>query len=180
MAFQHECMTLSGRDNTGAVCIDVPVGVCRDIAMHSIINSIYSMPRRYLNKVGSDNDLASNRPKSLSLRWHHNGCDGVSNHQPHHCLLNRLFRHRSKKISKLRVTGLCVWNSPETGEFPAQMASNAEKVSIRWRHHGELTTRILLQYAQALCNPLNPLQIYANRPYEKCWNYVTCLSESSF
>ena len=26
-----------------------------------------------------------------SLRWCHNGQDGVSNHQPHHCLLNRLF-----------------------------------------------------------------------------------------
>ena len=40
-----------------------------------------------------------------------------------------------KKTSKLRVTGLCVGNSPETGEFPAQMASNAENVSIWWRHH---------------------------------------------
>ena len=30
------------------------------------------------------------------LQWHLNGCDGVSNHQPHHCLLNRLFRRRSK------------------------------------------------------------------------------------
>ena len=29
-----------------------------------------------------------------------------------------------------------VWeNSPVTGEFPAQMASNAENVSIWWRHH---------------------------------------------
>ena len=46
------------------------------------------------------------------------------------------FRRRSKEISKLRVTGLCVENSPETGEFPAQMASNAENVSIWWRHHG--------------------------------------------
>ena len=69
------------------------------------------------------------------LLWRHNGCDSVSNHQPHHCLLNRLFRRRSKKTSKLCVTGLCVGNSPETGEFPAQMASNAEKVSIWWRHH---------------------------------------------
>ena len=42
------------------------------------------------------------------LRWRHNGRDGVSNHQPHDCLLNRLFRHRSKKTPKLRVTGLCV------------------------------------------------------------------------
>ena len=69
------------------------------------------------------------------LRWHHNGRDSVSNHQPHHCLLNRLFRRRSKKTSKLRVTGLCAGNSPGTGEFPAQMASYAENVSIWWRHH---------------------------------------------
>ena len=26
-------------------------------------------------------------------------------------------------------------NSPVTGEFPAQMATNAENVSIWWRHH---------------------------------------------
>ena len=36
----------------------------------------------------------------------------------------------SRKQKKLRVTGLCVENSPVTGEFPAQMASNAENVSI--------------------------------------------------
>ena len=41
----------------------------------------------------------------------------------------------SKKTSKLRVTGLCEGNSLVTGEFPAQRASNAENVSIRWRHH---------------------------------------------
>ena len=37
--------------------------------------------------------------------------------------------------SKLRVTGLCEGNSPVTGEFSAQRASNAENVSIWWRHH---------------------------------------------
>ena len=47
-----------------------------------------------------------------ALQWRHNDHDGVSNHQPHGCLLNRLFRRRSKKTSKLRVTGLCVGNSP--------------------------------------------------------------------
>ena len=71
----------------------------------------------------------------ITLRWRHNGHDCVLNHQPRHCLLNRLFERRSKKTSKLRVTGLCVGNSPETGEFPAQMASNAENISIWWRHH---------------------------------------------
>ena len=49
---------------------------------------------------------------SASLQWRHNDYDSVSNHQPHGCLLNRLFRPRSKKTSKLRVTGLCVGNSP--------------------------------------------------------------------
>ena len=70
-----------------------------------------------------------------SLRWRHNDHAGVSNHQSRDRLLNRLFRRRSKKTSKLRVTGLCAGNSPGTGEFPAQMASNAENVSIWWRHH---------------------------------------------
>ena len=67
------------------------------------------------------------------LRWRHNEHDGVSDYQPHYCLFNRLFRRRSKKTSKLRVTGLGEGNSPVTGEFPAQMI--AENVSIWWRHH---------------------------------------------
>ena len=90
---------------------------------------------------GSD----SSNGYSIPLRWRHNGRDSVSNHQPHDCLLNRLCR--SKKTLKLRVTGLCARNSPGTGEFPAQMASNAENVSIWWRHHaawiGRLESRVL-------------------------------------
>ena len=74
-----------------------------------------------------------------SLRWRHNWRHRVSNHQPHHCLLSRLFRRRSKRTSKLRVTGLCVGNSPEAGEFPVQMTSNAENVSIWWHHHVQMT-----------------------------------------
>ena len=76
------------------------------------------------------------------LQWRHNGCDGFLNHQPHHCLLKRLFGRRSKQTSKLRVPGLCAWNSPVTGEFPAQMASNAENVSIWWRHHAKCLPNI--------------------------------------
>ena len=41
----------------------------------------------------------------------------------------------NKKPSKFRFTGLCAVNSPETGEFPAQRASNAENISIWWCHH---------------------------------------------
>ena len=75
---------------------------------------------------------------NFTQQWCHNTHDSVSNHQPYDCLHNRLFRRRSKKASKLRVTGLCEENSPGTG----QMASNAENVSIWWRHHDyELTSQ---------------------------------------
>ena len=77
-----------------------------------------------------------------SLQWRHNGCDSVSNHQPRDCLLNHLLRSRSKKTSKLRVTGLCEGNSPETCEFPAQRAGNAKNISIWWHHHGDIYASI--------------------------------------
>ena len=41
----------------------------------------------------------------VSIQWRHNERDGVSNHQRLDCLLNCLIRRRSKKTSKLRVTG---------------------------------------------------------------------------
>ena len=69
------------------------------------------------------------------LLWRHNERDGVSNHRRLDCLLNLFFRHRSKKTSKLRVTGLCEGDSPVTGEFLAQRANNVENGSIWWRHH---------------------------------------------
>ena len=95
------------------------------------------------------------------LQWRHNGLDSVSNHQRNDSLLNRLFRRRSKQTSKLRVTGLCAGNSPVPGEFPAQMASIAENVSIWWRHHDNLLTQ---PQRQGICsvpsNGLKPVNTY--------------------
>ena len=51
------------------------------------------------------------------LQWRHNEQDGVSNHQRLECLLNRLFRPRSKKTSKLR---LCEGN-PAQGPVTRKM-----------------------------------------------------------
>ena len=62
--------------------------------------------------------FSENELKLRTLRWRYIGPDSDSTHQPHGCLLSRLFRRRSKKTSKLRVTGLSVGNSPGTGEFP--------------------------------------------------------------
>ena len=55
---------------------------------------------------------------SIALQWRHNERHGVSNHQPHDCLPNRLFRRRSKKTSKLCVPGLCVGNSHSPYKWP--------------------------------------------------------------
>ena len=84
----------------------------------------------------------------VPLQWRHNERESVSHHQPHDCLLNRLFRRRSKKTSKLRVTGLCEGNSPVTSEFPAQRASDAENFSIWWRHYGDMHHWIPLSFSQ--------------------------------
>ena len=45
----------------------------------------------------------------LTLEWRHNERDGVSNHRHLGCLLNGLFRRRSKKTSKIRVIDPLCW-----------------------------------------------------------------------
>ena len=49
----------------------------------------------------------------------------------------------SKKTSKLCVIGLCAGNSPMTVDYPAQMVSKAENVSIWWRHHDVAIDRLI-------------------------------------
>ena len=34
---------------------------------------------------------------SITLQWRHNERDGVSNHKPHDCLLNRIIMRQPKK-----------------------------------------------------------------------------------
>ena len=70
-----------------------------------------------------------------TLQWRHNERYGVSNHRRLDCLLNRLFRRRSMKTSKLGVTDLCEGNPPVAVGVPSQQAINAENVSIWWCHH---------------------------------------------
>ena len=107
--------------------------------------------------------------KETSLQWRHNGNDSVSNHRPYDCLLNRLFRRRSKKTSKLRVTGLCAGNSPETGEFPAQMASYAENASIWWRHHVMLCFEETLRCIYTIGKIWNIWKAQREHSYLTCW-----------
>ena len=62
--------------------------------------------RRYI--IDRDGDILT----SFSLQWRHNERGGVSHQRRLDCLLNCLLRRRSKKTSKLRVTGLWLGNSP--------------------------------------------------------------------
>ena len=64
-----------------------------------------------------------------TLQWRHNERNGVSNHQPHDCLLNHLFGSRSKKASKLRVTGLC--DSPHKGPVTRKMCLFVDVIMIQ-------------------------------------------------
>ena len=98
---------------------------------------------------------------TLALQRRHNGSNGVSNHWRLDCSFKRLFRRRSKKISKLRFTSLNEWNQPVISEFPTQSASNSENVSIWWCHHG-------IADLPSVCTKLsvmNSCPRVSNRPY---------------
>ena len=97
-----------------------------------------------LYTVRLDNRHRKSCSHGIPLQWRHNERDYVSNHRRLDCLVNKLFRSRSKKKSKSHVTGLCEGNSPVIDEFPAQRGSNAEKMFtyddvmhddvIKWKH----------------------------------------------
>ena len=98
----------------------------------------------------------------LSLQWRHNGCDSVSNHQPHECLLNRLFRRRSKKTSKFRVTGLCAGNSPVRG---------IHRWPVNFPHKWPVTRKMFpFDDVIMLINRVYPM-IYAQGPLLLTWMY---------
>ena len=59
------------------------------------------------------------------LRWRHNGHDGVSNHQPHDCLLNRIYgqsKHQSSaSLAFVRGIHRGPVNSPHKGPVTRKM-----------------------------------------------------------
>ena len=129
--FRSQCVLTIYIEELGHNLPNSQIPQCTSPIMHHFVTEMCTFLRIIVIKCY----IVGYSCNALTLQWRHNGLDSVSNHQPHHCLLSRLFRRRSKKTSKLRVTGLCAGNSPGPGEFPAQMASYAENVSIWWRHH---------------------------------------------
>ena len=113
-----------------------------------------------------------------SLQQHHNERHGVSNYRRPDSLLNCLFRDRSKKTSKLRVTGFCEGNSPVTGEFLAQEASDAEKCFHL------MTSSCLPAYEQATDNSVRQMRVLCQKQLSRAgtsnymphivWGVITC------
>ena len=93
----------------------------------------------------------------FTLLWHHNGRDGISNHQHHDCLINRISRRRSKKTSNLRVTGLCEGNSPVSGEF-------AHKRSVIRSFDA-----VIMTYCGPSFENLQVPQRFSRKPYYNIW-----------
>ena len=76
----------------------------------------------------------------LSLQWRHNERDGISNHPRDDCLLSRLFRCRSKKIEKIRVTGLCAGKSPVNSPYKGSVTQKMSAFDDVIMHHRESET----------------------------------------
>ena len=126
--------------------------ICLGLNMLKTFNEIQYIPRitqtfrillwfsnRRFSHMIPQNYFTGTRAISLlqtnTLQWRHDRRDGVSNHQPQDCLLNRLFWRRSKKTSKHRVTDPCAGNSPGPVNSPHKWPVTRKNVSIWWRHH---------------------------------------------
>ena len=81
--------------------------------------------------------------------------NGVSNHWCLECFLIRLFMRRSKKTSKLRITGLYDGNPPVAGAFP--LAKGQKRVSLYFitlELFREIGSKIAIHSIEASANGL--------------------------
>ena len=112
-----------------------------------------------------DNGLNKSR---CPLRWRHNGRDSVSNHQPHHCLLNRL----TKKTSKLRVTDLLkIQNGePSPATFPIHLnfvsANSTHGNTFPWTLNQNII--IFLHKMHLKCRLQNVCHFFLASIYQPC------------
>ena len=70
-----------------------------------------------------------------TLQWRHNLSDGVSNHIVSIVYSTVCLDSDQRNHQGSATLAICEGNSPVTGEFPLQRASNVENASIWWRHH---------------------------------------------
>ena len=111
-----------------------------------------------------------------TLLWRHNDHDCGSNYQPHGCLLNRLFRRKSKKTSKLRVTGLCVGNSPGPVNSPhkgpvTRKMFPFDDVIMNVSYEGIIVFRCYFIGNNFILNDLFPICVERNHITKAFWQF---------
>ena len=89
----------------GSVMLNFFVVICRDF-----VDSVVYLLIWFSETSLAPKDISTMASSKLqqTLQRRHNERDDVSNYRRLDCLFNRLLRRRSKKTSKLRVTGLSV------------------------------------------------------------------------
>ena len=110
-----------------------------------------------------------------TLLWRHAVRNGASNHQPHDFLLNHSFRRRSKKASKLRVTGLCVWgipwwpgNSPHKWPVTRNMCSFDDVIMSFYKWFNNITLCTTSQCLQQYTGAINDIVSFNNGVFITC------------
>ena len=100
-----------------------------EVVLHDMLaENLYRLMLKFNNKTS-----IGIRACVGTLRWRNNGRDGVSNHQPHDVYAT-VYSDADKKIKAPRHWPL-YGKSTGAGDFPAQMTSYAENISISWPHH---------------------------------------------
>ena len=92
------------------------IGMLYQPCIEECLAGKYKRMRTKMKVIGTVKGLFTGQWNTL--QWRYYGRDSVSNYQPHECLLNRLFNCRSKKASKLRVTGLVRGINRELVNYP--------------------------------------------------------------
>ena len=144
-----------------------PSHLCFSLSLSNLLNIemiyMYIIHKHYITYTVTTG-------KSVNFIYHYNDVKMSAKASPITSLtivFSTVYLHKSKKASKLRVTGLCAGNSPEAGEFSAKMASNAESVSIWWRHH---VPEHIFNFRAIICSFSNTLQLVQLEPliYSLC------------
>ena len=107
-----------------------------------------------------------------ALQWRHNERDNVSNHHPHDCLLKRLFRRRSTKASKLRVTGLRQGNSPVTGNFPHKGPVTQKHPRLMTSTCGIVSSKFVVKRVPGIRTAHPDLFVYSTMAWWR-WNIIS-------
>ena len=92
----------------------------------------------------------------FSLQWRHNEHDGVSNHQHHHCLLNRLFKAQIKENTKAprqwplcEEIHRCPVNSPHKGPVTRKMFPFDDVIMLDLHMHEIDTWKLLYTFRRS-------------------------------